>query len=117
MPQHRKRQGCDDTLAPDGYVRIGRQMSAADSMYFSIHCAGAAGCHRQHPLSIHAAFRLLGCDPWRSVQSLRRRLVCSVCGGRWIVIDVRVDTRPAELRVTDGLLPETRADLTEPEKS
>ena len=98
-------------IAADGYVRIGAQLADAATSYFTLHCARANGCHRCRPLSIPAAFRLLGHAPGRSVQALRGSLVCSVCRNRHVVIDYRTDPRPAELRAGEGQLPETLADL------
>lgn len=104
-----------DATAADGYVRISAYLPDAARLYFTLHCAGAGGCHRVRPLSIGAAFKLVGSDPRRSTMDLARRLVCSRCGGRHVLVDVRSDPRPPELFDRAGPLPETRADLSEPD--
>jgi hypothetical protein len=58
------------------------------------------------------AAALLGQDPaFQHVQGFGRRLRCSRCGGRQVGVTVQPDTRPPELRESDGPRPETRAGL------
>jgi hypothetical protein len=83
----------------------------ANSLWLSAGCEGLAGCGHSAPIGIQAAIALMGPDA--TVRQLAQRLRCSRCGNRQVGIVLAPDTRPPEMRESEGPRPETRAGLTD----
>jgi hypothetical protein len=100
-----------DEIGPDGRVRLCCYLPSADSLWFAAGCQGAKGCGHSAPIGIRAAIRLIG--PEATAGELERRLRCSWCGNRQVGVTVRPDTRPVEIRESEGPRPATRAGMPE----
>jgi hypothetical protein len=98
-----------DAIGPDGSVRLRCYLSMANSVWLSAGWQGLAGCGHSAPIGIRTAIRLMG--PEATVRQLERRLRCSQCGNRQVGIVLQPDTRPAEVRESEGPRPETWAGL------
>ncbi|MFC7478471.1 hypothetical protein ACFQS7_29395 [Dankookia sp. GCM10030260] len=96
-----------DQIGPDGRVRLRCCLTSADSLWFAAGCQERQGCGHSAPMGIRAAIRLMG--PEATVGDLERRLRCSRCGNRQVGVTVHPDTRPPEMRESEGPRPETRA--------
>ena len=81
-------------------------MPLGDTHWFS---AGCQDCSRIGAVSVPAAVRLLGGGA--TVGDLARRLRCTGCGGRRVVVHIAVDSRTAETQRREGPLPEVSAGL------
>src|SRR4051812_22557682 len=101
-----------DAIGPDGTVRLRAYLTMANSVWLSAGCEGEAGCGHSAPIGIRAAIRLMGSGE-ATVRQLAQRLRCSRCGNRQVGIVLQPDTRPPEMRESDGPRPETRAGLTD----
>jgi hypothetical protein len=98
-----------DAIGPDGTVRLRCYLPMADTVWLSAGCEGLAGCGHSAPIGIRAAIQIMG--PEATVRQMERRLWCSRCGGWRVHIVIQPDTRPPEIRESEGPRPETRAGL------
>jgi hypothetical protein len=96
-----------DDIGPDGRVRLRCYLPSANSLWLSAGCQGRQGCGHSAPTGIRAAIALMG--PEATVGELERRMRCSRCGNRQVGIVLQPDTRPPEIRESEGPRPETRA--------
>ena len=99
-----------DTIGPDGSVRLCGYLPSVDSIWFSAHCGGPAGCFHAAPIGVRAAIRFMGTAE-ATVRQLEARLRCSRCGGRRVSVVVSPDVRSPAVRERDGPAPQTRAGL------
>jgi hypothetical protein len=95
-----------DALGPDGTVRLRRYLRHERMHWFS---CGCTDCGHIAPIGVRPAIDIMGSGE-ATVGQLERRLRCSACGGRRVLITIAADPRPAEVMRRDGPLPETRAD-------
>jgi hypothetical protein len=93
-------------IGPDGRVRLRCYLPSASSLWLSAGCQGRQGCGYSAPIGIRAAIALMG--PEATVGELERRMRCS---NRQVGIVLQPDTRPPEIRESDGPRPETRAGM------
>jgi len=99
-----------DDIGPDGRVRLRAHLPSANSLWFFAGCQGPTGCGHVAPIGVRAALRIMGSGE-ATVGELGRRLRCSRCGNRQVGIVLQPDTRPPEMRASEGPRPETRAGL------
>ena len=99
-----------DEIGPDGRVRLRCYLPSANSLWFAAGCQGRQGCGHSAPIGIRAAIQFTG-SAEATVGDLERRLRCSRCGNRKVGVTVHPDTRPHEMRESEGPRPETRAGL------
>jgi hypothetical protein len=88
----------------------------ADTVWLSAGCQGRQGrqgrqgCGHSTPIGVRAAIRFMGSAD-TTFGDLERRLRCGRCDGRQVGITVHPDTRPPEMRESEGPRPETRAGM------
>ena len=93
-----------DDIGPDGAVRLRCYLPLADRAWLSGTCRG---CGRGITAGFQAATDLMG-SAEATIGAFQRRLRCRQCGERQVSFLISPDTRPADVRLADGPLPQTQ---------
>jgi hypothetical protein len=101
--------GDPDAIGLDGTVRLRAYLPHETMFWFAATCTG---CGREAAIGVRPAIKLMGSGE-ATVGQLERRLRCTGCGGRRVLLHVAANPRPPDIRGRDGPLPQTRADPRE----